>query len=129
MKASESQAKFMALLDQRKLSLEDFLAITLRSRFQGLVDWDLKKLVLVFLSSNFSIPSTESLKMKPKEQLSSKGKYIRSAFKAAINYLDMDTARDEMKLLINEFLSNLKSKGFQTPNFTDKNRDLEPPKK
>mgnify|MGYP001806886148 CR=1 FL=1 len=41
MKASESQAKFMALLDQRKLSLEDFLAIPLRSRFQGLVDLSL----------------------------------------------------------------------------------------
>jgi hypothetical protein len=111
-RTGESTAKFMSLLNERNLSVEDLIAINLRTRIQELIDCDLKRLVLTLISSQFSIPSKESLKVKPKSTLSSKGKYLNSAFKAALKDLEMPTLRDETTSLIKDFFFILKDKGF-----------------
>lgn len=113
-RTGETSAKFMSLLDERSLSLEDLIAMNLRARIQQLIDCDLKRLILGVLKSNFSIPSKDSFKSKSTNTVSSKGRYLTSAFKSALSYLETDTLRDETRSFINEFLSNLQDKGLNT---------------
>lgn len=102
----ESSPKFMGMLDNRNLGLEDIHALSIRDSFEALIDCELKKLVLDYVKCMFQVPTKEAL--KPKKIIQSpKVRYIQSAFASSLEYLNNPALKEDIQTSINAYLDQL----------------------
>jgi len=114
MRFKENEAKFFKLADERNLTLEDFHALALRDVIDNLNDCDLKDMLLRFIGQTFTIPNKDKIKQS-KQVANPKLKYIQSAFKTAMKYLDITELRTETINLITNFIQQFNEFRSQQP--------------
>lgn len=112
-KVKETSPKFIGLLNERNLGLEDIHALSIRECFNKLKDCKLKTIVLSYIKQAFTIPTQDSLKVK-KDSVPTKIKYLQSSLNSTFKYLNDESLKTSTNEVVNEFLVKLE----QDPNFT-----------
>nr|YP_009364047.1 hypothetical protein [Pediastrum duplex]YP_009364105.1 hypothetical protein [Pediastrum duplex]AQU64444.1 hypothetical protein [Pediastrum duplex]ARK36698.1 hypothetical protein [Pediastrum duplex] len=100
-------------MDKHNLDLGDIHLLSLREAFNSLNDCQLKDLVINFIKQEYSLPTKEKMKGKSKDEtLLPKAKYLQSAFKCGIKYLEDQELTVQTQSVVNKFLTTLAFRGW-----------------
>jgi hypothetical protein len=104
----ETENKHIQQMDKLNLDLGDIHLLSLRSAFESLNDCQLKELILRFIKQEYSLPAKDKMKEKPSsEALLPKAKYLESALKSGIKYLEDQELSVQSQSVVNKFLTTL----------------------
>jgi hypothetical protein len=109
----EGMPKFFPLMKEQGLGLEHIHCLCIRTVASQLEDCDLKKILIDFIKKEYNLPTSEKLKIKKNVPvLPSKLKYLSGALNASLKYLEDDSLKEPLKLMIQEYLNTLSDRGF-----------------